>query len=127
MDSDSETLQKRVASVLDMAVSTVGSLSESFVSGLPVEEEAAAVEKGVAFKDLAISDDSGEKTVSSDGGHGDHGIDDAVDADDAVDVGDTVDASDAAADAVPDATAKPSTPHGGSDSEDENLELQVHD
>jgi len=37
--SSSETLKKRVEGVLDMALTTISSLSESFVSGAPVITE----------------------------------------------------------------------------------------
>ena len=36
MSSSNETLRKRVETVLDMAVTTVSSLTESFTSGVPV-------------------------------------------------------------------------------------------
>lgn len=43
MTSSSETLKKRVEAVLDMALTTISSLSESFVSGAPAVDEGGAV------------------------------------------------------------------------------------
>lgn len=41
--SSNETLKKRVEGVLDMALTTVSSLSESFISGVPVVTEEAGL------------------------------------------------------------------------------------
>lgn len=43
--SANETLRKRVEVVLDMAVTTVSSLAESFVSGVPLSSEDAPLVK----------------------------------------------------------------------------------
>lgn len=47
MSSNNDALKKRVEAVLDMALTTVSSLSESFVSGAPVvaDESGLAKEK----------------------------------------------------------------------------------
>ena len=50
MSSNNDTLKKRVEAVLDMALTTVSSLSESFVSGAPVVAE----EIGLAKENPAI-------------------------------------------------------------------------
>lgn len=49
VESDSETVRKRVEAVLQMAVSTVSSLSETFVSGAPLE-----LDEGLGEKEKAI-------------------------------------------------------------------------
>ncbi|TFY77132.1 hypothetical protein EWM64_g6882 [Hericium alpestre] len=48
---ESEGLRKRVQTVLDMAVSTVSSLSESFVSGEPLDSKAPATLKEKSVED----------------------------------------------------------------------------
>jgi cleavage and polyadenylation specificity factor subunit 3 len=50
VSSNNDTLKKRVEAVLDMALTTVSSLSESFVSGAPVIAE----EMGLAKENPAI-------------------------------------------------------------------------
>ncbi|TFY70887.1 hypothetical protein EVG20_g2115 [Dentipellis fragilis] len=60
VESDNEGLRKRVEAVLDMAVSTVSSLSESFVSGEPLEGEDAA-DKPKDPTPLEANDESGPK------------------------------------------------------------------
>lgn len=49
VESDSEAVRKRVEAVLQMAVSTVSSLSETFVSGAPLE-----LDEGLGEKEKAI-------------------------------------------------------------------------
>jgi cleavage and polyadenylation specificity factor subunit 3 len=49
--SSSETLKKRVEGVLDMALTTISSLSESFLSGTPVIAE----DVGLSQKDQIAS------------------------------------------------------------------------
>ncbi|PIL34241.1 hypothetical protein GSI_03952 [Ganoderma sinense ZZ0214-1] len=48
--SSSETLKRRVEAVLDMAVSTVSSLSEAFTAGVPLQMEEAPGENGLKDK-----------------------------------------------------------------------------
>ena len=50
MSSNNDTLKRRVEAVLDMALTTVSSLSKSFVSGAPVVAE----EMGLAKENPAI-------------------------------------------------------------------------
>ncbi|KAI0043657.1 Metallo-hydrolase/oxidoreductase [Auriscalpium vulgare] len=108
VNSDSDALRRRVMSVLDMAISTVSSLSESFVSGPPPEEQAAPTEKTVLSKDAVFSDDSGDRTMSSD----EHP---------------TAAPSEEVANPTADAAQKPLSPAAASEeSEDENAMLQVH-
>src|SRR6266852_6357061 len=45
VDSSSETLRRRVEAVLEMAVSTVSSLNESFASGAPEEFSSGRIHK----------------------------------------------------------------------------------
>lgn len=47
VSSANEALKKRVEAVLDMAVTTVSSLAESFQSGVPVASKDASLEKDV--------------------------------------------------------------------------------
>lgn len=60
MTSSNEVLRKRVEAVLDMAVTTVSSLTESFQSGTSVLEEDAVVGKETDHQDEAseIPEDS---------------------------------------------------------------------
>ena len=78
MSSSNETLRKRVETVLDMAVTTVSSLTESFTSGVPVllgDEVAMVKEKyevpmevtenskvGGLTQDIRISNGNAEET-----------------------------------------------------------------
>jgi len=55
VDSSSEVLRRRVEAVLEMAVSTVSSLSESFVSGAPEERSSGQILKQKA--DVPSSDE----------------------------------------------------------------------
>jgi len=57
VDSSSEALRRRVEAVLEMAVSTVSSLSESFVSGAPEEFSGGQTQRHKAKGDIALSDD----------------------------------------------------------------------
>jgi cleavage and polyadenylation specificity factor subunit 3 len=54
VDSSSEALRRRVEAVLEMAVSTVSSLSESFASGAPEEFTSSRIHKQKA--DVSPSD-----------------------------------------------------------------------
>jgi hypothetical protein len=54
VDSSSEALRRRVEAVLEMAVSTVSSLSESFESGAPEEFSSGRIHKPKA--DVSPSD-----------------------------------------------------------------------
>jgi len=54
VDSSSEALRRRVEAVLEMAVSTVSSLSESFASGAPEEFSSGRIHKTKA--DISPSD-----------------------------------------------------------------------
>lgn len=60
MTSSNEALKRRVEAVLDMAVTTVGSLSEAFTSGAPLAGEDA----GLGQEDLEKILDN-EETVSA--------------------------------------------------------------
>ncbi|KAI0066120.1 Metallo-hydrolase/oxidoreductase [Artomyces pyxidatus] len=74
VESDNETLRKRVAAVLDMAMSTLSSLSESFVSGAPPGEDAYAGKHKEVLPAIPEGEgesggaDDGEKTVSTPSG-----------------------------------------------------------
>ncbi|KAI0266752.1 mRNA 3'-end-processing protein YSH1 [Gloeopeniophorella convolvens] len=68
VDSSSETLRRRVEAVLEMAVSTVSSLSESFVSGAP--EEHPDEGKGQAKEPMSPVDESEEDAVAQSAGEG---------------------------------------------------------
>jgi cleavage and polyadenylation specificity factor subunit 3 len=59
--SSNESLKKRVEAVLDMAVTTVSSLTESFTSGVPVPDENARLSR-----DKGQSDASTEYPISQD-------------------------------------------------------------
>lgn len=61
MTSSSEALKKRVEAVLDMAVTTVSSLTESFQSGASVLEEDAVVGKEIDHQNEP--EDSGHSNV----------------------------------------------------------------
>jgi cleavage and polyadenylation specificity factor subunit 3 len=64
VDSSSEALRRRVEAVLEMAVSTVSSLSESFASGAPEEFSSGRIHKpkaAVSPSDVAEGD--GPQTV----------------------------------------------------------------
>ena len=60
--SSNEALKKRVEAVLDMAVTTVSSLSESFTAGKPVvaEEAGLAKEKTAELETIAEGDGTEE-------------------------------------------------------------------
>lgn len=70
MQSSSESLKRRVEAVLDMAVTTVSSLSEAFTAGVPLQMEDAHVADGAKDKsgspslptipeeDVSMKDDS---------------------------------------------------------------------
>lgn len=63
VESDSETVRKRVEAVLQMAVSTVSSLSETFVSGAPLE-----LDEGLGEKEKAIqkgNEDDSPQTLTT--------------------------------------------------------------
>ena len=49
MTSSNDALKKRVEGVLDMALTTVSSLSESFISGVPVVTEEAGLSQEKPF------------------------------------------------------------------------------
>ncbi|KAH0827490.1 beta-lactamase-like protein [Lanmaoa asiatica] len=63
--SSNEALRKRVEAVLDMAVTTVSSLTESFQSGTSVLQEDAVIGKESGHRDLRSDtpEDSGRSTV----------------------------------------------------------------
>lgn len=65
MTSSSEVLKKRVEAVLDMAVTTVSSLTESFQSGTFVLQEDAVVGKEAGIQDELMdkAEDSGSCAV----------------------------------------------------------------
>ncbi|KAG6378200.1 beta-lactamase-like protein [Boletus reticuloceps] len=62
--SSNEALTKRVEAVLDMAVTTISSLTQSFQSGASVLEEEAAVEKEADHQDM-LSEASGDEGGSA--------------------------------------------------------------
>jgi len=68
VDSSSEVLRRRVEAVLEMAMSTVSSLSESFMSGAPEESSSGQIQKPKA---VPSPDETGryEESVSKDGGN----------------------------------------------------------
>lgn len=53
VNSSNETLKKRVEAVLDMALTTVTSLSETFVTGQPIVAEDAAAKDEQIDEELA--------------------------------------------------------------------------
>lgn len=59
--SSNDALKKRVEAVLDMAVTTVSSLSESFTAGVPVMTEEAGLAKEKTAELAAIAE--GEETM----------------------------------------------------------------
>ncbi len=61
VDSSSEALRRRVEAVLEMAVSTVSSLSESFASGAPEEFTSSRIHKQKA--DVSPSDGASQAVV----------------------------------------------------------------
>lgn len=71
MDSSSEVLRRRVEAVLEMAVSTVSSLSESFASGAPEERSSGQILKQKAEvpssdemeNGPSAGDDVGERSI----------------------------------------------------------------
>jgi len=70
--SSHEVLRKRVENILDMAVSTVSSLTESFMSGVPLGGEDAVLskDKGMTTQDAGASDTNtvdDEDIISEDG------------------------------------------------------------
>lgn len=63
--STSATLKKRVEAVLDMAVTTISSLSESFTSGVPLEgDEAVPAEDDRMKKDSHSANDEQMHTTN---------------------------------------------------------------
>jgi len=63
--SSNDALKKRVEAVLDMAVTTVSSLSESFTAGVPVMTEEAGLAKEKTAELAAIAEGDGpEETVN---------------------------------------------------------------
>jgi cleavage and polyadenylation specificity factor subunit 3 len=64
VSSNNDTLKKRVEAVLDMALTTVSSLSESFVSGAPVVAEEIGLAKENPAIPLAKVDQEGNSTES---------------------------------------------------------------
>ncbi|KAG5718831.1 Endoribonuclease YSH1 [Termitomyces sp. T112] len=81
--SSNEPLRKRVEAVLDMAITTVSSLAESFTSGAPEEEEVLDKTKlpAVDTKELDKEDENSKVTVKSEGeeNNGDADSDDSDD------------------------------------------------
>lgn len=65
MTSSSEALRKRVEAVLDMAVTTVSSLSESFMSGAPVVAEDAGLSQENPEKAPSVEEGSNELMVEA--------------------------------------------------------------
>jgi len=62
--SSNEALKKRVEAVLDMAVTTISSLSEAFTSGTPLASEDAALtqeKEGMEELEKAVPQDTGSK------------------------------------------------------------------
>lgn len=82
MQSSSESLKRRVEAVLDMAVTTVSSLSEAFTAGVPLQMEDAQVADGAKDKsgspslptipeeDVSMKDDSKSANVEDKYGKG---------------------------------------------------------
>lgn len=71
VNSSSEVLRRRVEGVLEMALSTVSSLSESFLSGAPEEFSSGRIykQKGdVPVRSSDGTDLNAEKAASDDGG-----------------------------------------------------------
>jgi len=69
VDSSSETLRRRVEAVLEIALSAVSSLSESFMSGAPEESSRGHIQEPKG--DTPMSDETGryeEEAVREDGG-----------------------------------------------------------
>lgn len=64
MSSTNDTLKKRVEAVLDMALTTVSSLSESFVSGAPVVAEEMGLAKEYPVIPLSKVEQEGNSTAS---------------------------------------------------------------
>ncbi|KIM45434.1 hypothetical protein M413DRAFT_442111 [Hebeloma cylindrosporum] len=64
VSSSNETLKKRVEAVLDMALTTVSSLSESFVSGAPVVAEEMGLAKENSQIPLSKVEKEGNETES---------------------------------------------------------------
>ena len=64
MSSSSETLKKRVEAVLDMAVTTVSSLSESFMSGAPVVAEESGFSQQDKIETSMVVDEAGGTEVA---------------------------------------------------------------
>ncbi|KZT29191.1 Metallo-hydrolase/oxidoreductase [Neolentinus lepideus HHB14362 ss-1] len=59
VSSTHDVLRKRVESVLEMALSTVGSLTETFVSGAPLSSEEGALSKeDPKVKDIVVGDEN---------------------------------------------------------------------
>ncbi|KAH0589660.1 Endoribonuclease YSH1 [Termitomyces sp. J132] len=81
--SSNEPLRKRVEAVLDMAITTVSSLAESFTSGAPEEEEVLDKTKlpAVDTKELDKEDENSKVTVKPEGeeNNGDADSDDSDD------------------------------------------------
>ncbi|KAI0305682.1 mRNA 3'-end-processing protein YSH1 [Multifurca ochricompacta] len=67
VESNSDVLRRRVEAVLEMAVSTVSSLSESFASGAPEEFSNGRVQKGKAKAKAPVSPSSDEVQVKTRG------------------------------------------------------------
>jgi len=66
VDSSSDSVRRRVEAVLEMALSTVSSLSESFASGAPEESSNGHIHKPKG--DVSPSDDMDECADSEKGG-----------------------------------------------------------
>lgn len=69
MTSSSDVLKKRVEAVLDMAVTTVSSLTESFQSGTFVLQEDAVVGRETEQELSDKPEDSGDLTVQASEAH----------------------------------------------------------
>jgi cleavage and polyadenylation specificity factor subunit 3 len=72
VSSSNEILRRRVGAVLDIALSTISSLTQSFTSGIPLSEGNVAPSKVPGDTDAATLSDDGDVLKKS--GHKNAGI-----------------------------------------------------